>query len=64
MILEEKKKELQREYLRSWRKKNREKVNAYAREWRRKNPDRDKEIRDRYWENKVREAEEQERKTD
>ena len=42
-------KELEREYLRSWRNKNREHVNAYHREWRRKNPDKIKANKERYW---------------
>ena len=31
---------------------------AYAREWRRKNPDKQRDIQNRYWEKKAREAKE------
>ncbi len=48
-------KELQREYHREYREKNRERVNANARRWRKENPEAAKAIQDRYWENKAKE---------
>jgi hypothetical protein len=40
----------QREYLKSWRDKNRDKVNAYAKAWRDNNKDKVKTYMITYWE--------------
>jgi len=42
-------KELRRQYMREWRKKNRDKCNAYLRNWRERNKEKVREYNRRYW---------------
>lgn len=53
----EKAKEMKREYMRSWRNKNRERVRAQQNAWRKANPDKIKAAQERYWMKKAAEAE-------
>lgn len=45
--------ELQREYMREWRKAHREHTRAYCKQWRQKNRERCKEYQRRYWEKRA-----------
>lgn len=51
--IENKMKELQRQYYNEYREKNKERINALHKQWRDNNKDRVKEIADRYWRKKA-----------
>jgi hypothetical protein len=63
VTLEERAKDLRRqyhrEYQRNWRNKHREHLRIYQRKWRAAHPEKAKEYRDNYWLKKAREQESQ-----
>lgn len=45
--------EIKREYLRSWRAKNKEHIRKYAKEWREKNKEKLKQYEEKHWSKKA-----------
>jgi hypothetical protein len=54
--MSDKAKELQKAYLREWRRKNKARIRAYHAKWRRKNKEKIREYRRQYWEQKAKMA--------
>lgn len=49
--------ELKKQYMKTWRKKNKGKINEYQRKWREKNREKVKKYNAEYWERKANEKE-------
>lgn len=49
--------ELKKQYMKTWREKNKGKINEYQRKWREKNREKVKKYNAEYWERKANEKE-------